>query len=38
MSGAVNVHHVRCNLKEGVRDTDFTDRATANLEHPRSDA
>ena len=33
----MNIYHVWCNLKEGVRDTDFTDRATAYLEHLKSE-
>jgi hypothetical protein len=29
----VNVYHIWCNLKEGVKDTDFTDGAVAYFEH-----
>jgi hypothetical protein len=29
----MNLYHVWCNLKDGVRDTEFSDRAAAYLEH-----
>ena len=29
----MNLYHVWCNLKDGVRDTEFSDRATAYFEH-----
>jgi hypothetical protein len=33
----MNLYHVWCNLKDGVRDTEFSDRATAYLEHLKAD-
>jgi hypothetical protein len=33
----MNIYHVWCGLKEGVRDTDFCDRATAYFEHLKSE-
>jgi hypothetical protein len=29
----MNAYHIWCNLKEGVKDTDFADRATRYFEH-----
>ncbi len=29
----MNVYHIWCNLKEGVRDTEFSDRAEAYFGH-----
>lgn len=33
----MNLYHVWCNLKDGVRDTEFTDRAAAYFEHLKAD-
>lgn len=32
----MNVYHVWCNLKDGVKDTDFSDRAEAYFAHLRA--
>ena len=33
----MDLYHIWCNLKDGVRDTDFVERATAYLEHLKSE-
>lgn len=33
----MNVYHIWCNLKPGVKDTDFTDRVVAYFEHLKAE-